>query len=49
MMARWGRRAVERLRIGQEFDRLGVAVYDASRGQADTPGLERVIWAGIDE
>jgi DNA invertase Pin-like site-specific DNA recombinase len=49
MMARWGRRARERLRIGEDFDRLGVEVYDASRGKADTPGIERIIFAGIDE
>ena len=49
MMARWGRRAWERLRIAHEFDRLDVLVYDASRARADVPGLERVIWAGVDE
>jgi DNA invertase Pin-like site-specific DNA recombinase len=49
MMQRWGRRARERLRIGEEFDKLKVDVYDAYRGKADTPGMERIIFAGIDE
>lgn len=48
-MSRWGRSAVERLRSGEEFDKLRVPVFDAQRGKADTPGLERVIFAGIDE
>jgi site-specific DNA recombinase len=49
MMARWGRRASERLRIGEEFDRLGVDVYDAQRGVPDKPGMIRVVMAGVDE
>jgi hypothetical protein len=49
MMARWGRRAKERLRIGEEFDKLGVDIYDAHRGVPDQPGLIRVIMAGVDE
>jgi DNA invertase Pin-like site-specific DNA recombinase len=48
-MSRWGRSAVERLRVGEEFDKLRVPIFDAQRGKADTPGLERVIFAGIDE
>src|SRR5205823_3440749 len=35
--------------IGEEFDKLKVDVYDAHRGKADTAGMERIIFAGIDE
>jgi DNA invertase Pin-like site-specific DNA recombinase len=49
MMSRWGRRAAERLRIGQEFDRLGVKIFDASRGGPDEPGVIRAALAGMDE
>jgi DNA invertase Pin-like site-specific DNA recombinase len=49
MMARWGRRAGERLRIGEEFDKLGVDVIDAQRGVPDKPGMIRGIMAVVDE
>src|SRR4051794_5773090 len=49
MMSGWGHRAAERRRIGQEFDRLGVKIFDASRGGRDEPGVIRAALAGIDE
>jgi DNA invertase Pin-like site-specific DNA recombinase len=48
-MSRWGRDLIERLQIGKEFDKLDVPVFDAQRGKADTPGLERLLYAWQDE
>src|SRR5919199_4403445 len=48
MLARWGRDAAERLRMGRELDRLRVPLFSVAEGR-DEPGLKRGMHAIIDE
>jgi hypothetical protein len=48
MLERWGRNGEERIRVGNELDRLKVPVISIHEG-VDQPGLLRYVRAGMDE